>query len=102
MRNAILNALELGYRHFDTSSIYETEKEIGEALNIRIGSGDLKREDVFVTTKVRIYPHRRDDRFGDVVRIVAFAQEVIDLMPNINICVNERIFKTHSRLSSPK
>jgi len=41
-------ALRLGYRHVDTAQIYENEREVGEGLR---GSG-VKRDDVFVTTKV--------------------------------------------------
>jgi len=41
-------ALRLGYRHIDTAQIYENEREVGEGLR---GSG-VKRDDVFVTTKV--------------------------------------------------
>lgn len=44
-------ALEVGYRHLDTAQSYSTEKNVGQAL---IESG-LKREDVFITTKV--HPH---------------------------------------------
>ncbi|MFZ5848613.1 MAG: aldo/keto reductase [Actinomycetota bacterium] len=40
-------ALEAGYRHVDTATIYENEAEVGRAL---AGAG-LPREDVFVTTK---------------------------------------------------
>ena len=45
---AILTALELGYRHIDTAQSYDTEKSVGAA----IARFDLKREEVFVTTKV--------------------------------------------------
>jgi diketogulonate reductase-like aldo/keto reductase len=41
-------ALQLGYRHLDTAQMYGNEREVGEGLR---GSG-LKREDVFLTTKV--------------------------------------------------
>jgi 2,5-diketo-D-gluconate reductase B len=41
-------ALRLGYRHIDTAQIYENEREVGEGLR---GSG-VKRNDVFITTKV--------------------------------------------------
>src|ERR1700710_712054 len=41
-------ALRLGYRHIDTAQIYENEREVGEG---RRASG-VKRDDVFVTTKV--------------------------------------------------
>ena len=45
---AILAALEIGYRHLDTAQTYDTEREVGEALR-RSG---LPRSEVFVTTKV--------------------------------------------------
>jgi 2,5-diketo-D-gluconate reductase B len=45
---ALLFALETGYRHLDTAQSYGTERECGEALR-RSG---LKREDVFLTTKI--------------------------------------------------
>ena len=41
-------ALHLGYRHLDTAQMYGNEREVGSGLR---GSG-LKREDVFLTTKV--------------------------------------------------
>lgn len=45
---ALLFALETGYRHLDTAQSYGTERECGEALR-RSG---LARKDVFVTTKI--------------------------------------------------
>ncbi|TNC51653.1 aldo/keto reductase [Rubellimicrobium rubrum] len=47
-RDAILAALEIGYRHLDTAQTYDTEREVGEAVRL---SG-LPRDEVFVTTKV--------------------------------------------------
>lgn len=41
-------ALENGYRHIDTASYYENEAEVGKA----IADSGLKREEIFVTTKV--------------------------------------------------
>ena len=41
-------ALKLGYRHIDTAQVYENEREVGEGLR---GSG-IRRDDVFVTTKI--------------------------------------------------
>ena len=40
-------ALEAGYRHGDTATIYENEAEVGRALR----NSGLARDDVFVTTK---------------------------------------------------
>ncbi|KJC61330.1 2,5-didehydrogluconate reductase [Bradyrhizobium sp. LTSPM299] len=41
-------ALRLGYRHIDTAQIYENEREVGEGLR----ASGVKRDDVFLTTKV--------------------------------------------------
>jgi diketogulonate reductase-like aldo/keto reductase len=41
-------ALRLGYRHVDTAEMYDNEREVGEGLR----ASGVKREDVFVTTKV--------------------------------------------------
>ncbi|CAH0404275.1 unnamed protein product [Chilo suppressalis] len=60
LRDAVLNAIDLGYRHFDTASIYDTEEEIGEAIKMKIDSGDVKRSDIFLTTKLWNTRHRRD------------------------------------------
>lgn len=46
---AMLVALNVGYRHLDTAQDYGTEKEVGEAVR-RSG---LPRSDVFVTTKIK-------------------------------------------------
>jgi 2,5-diketo-D-gluconate reductase B len=45
---AILTALETGYRHLDTAQTYDTEKEVGLAVS----QSGLSRDDVFVTTKI--------------------------------------------------
>ena len=45
---AISHALQVGYRHIDTATIYRNEDEVGRAI---AGSG-LDRSDVFVTTKL--------------------------------------------------
>ncbi|MBC8501155.1 MAG: aldo/keto reductase [Nanoarchaeota archaeon] len=46
--NAILWALEAGYRHIDTAAIYGNEKEIGEAIK----KSGVNRKDIFITTKL--------------------------------------------------
>ncbi|XP_049768473.1 1,5-anhydro-D-fructose reductase-like [Schistocerca cancellata] len=45
-------ALEAGYRHIDTAFLYRNEREIGATLKKWFNSGKLKREDVFVVTKL--------------------------------------------------
>ncbi len=49
---AVTTALELGYRHIDTASIYENERGVGAAIAKTLASGLLTREQLFVTTKV--------------------------------------------------
>ena len=45
---AVRYALDVGYRHIDTATIYRNERDIGRALR----DSGLPRQDVFVTTKV--------------------------------------------------
>ncbi|KAF5305068.1 hypothetical protein FQA39_LY09330 [Lamprigera yunnana] len=49
---ALNAALEAGYRHIDTAYAYENEKTIGKVINKWISDGKLKREDLFLTTKL--------------------------------------------------
>src|SRR4029453_14483760 len=50
--DAIKVALRLGYRHLDTAERYGNEEGVGEGLRQGLAASGLKREDVFVTTKV--------------------------------------------------
>ncbi len=45
---AVEQALRLGYRHVDTAQLYENEREVGEGLH----ASGVRRDDVFVTTKI--------------------------------------------------
>jgi len=50
---AVRYALEdYGYTHIDCAAIYENEAEIGEALSSVFSRGSVKREDVFITSKL--------------------------------------------------
>lgn len=44
----ILDAIEAGYRHFDTAAFYNTEEALGKAIK----KSGIPREEFFVTTKV--------------------------------------------------
>ncbi|XP_026736627.1 aldo-keto reductase AKR2E4-like isoform X2 [Trichoplusia ni] len=61
LRDVVLKAIDIGYRHFDTASIYDTEAEIGEAIRTKISEGVVKREDVFITTKLWNTQHKREE-----------------------------------------
>jgi len=47
--NTVSAALRMGYRHLDTAASYGNEKENGEGLR----ASGIRREDVFICTKVR-------------------------------------------------
>jgi len=50
--DTIKTALRLGYRHLDTAERYGNEQWVGEGLHQGLAATGLKRDDVFVTTKV--------------------------------------------------
>jgi diketogulonate reductase-like aldo/keto reductase len=57
-KNATKAALEAGYRALDTAERYRTETEVGEAMQEVFKAGKIKREDVFVATKLWNTNHR--------------------------------------------
>jgi alcohol dehydrogenase (NADP+) len=55
IETAVEEALAAGYRHFDTAYMYTNEKAIGRVLKKWIDSGKVKREELFIVTKVRSF-----------------------------------------------
>ena len=49
---AVYHALKVGYKHIDTAKIYGNEKEIGIAIRKAIIDFKIKREEIFITTKL--------------------------------------------------
>jgi diketogulonate reductase-like aldo/keto reductase len=73
-REATRFALEAGYRHIDTATMYGNETEVGRAL----GESGIAREDVFITTKL---PADRVGRERDTINasLRALGTEYVDL-----------------------
>lgn len=61
MQSILNTALECGYRHIDTATLYENEAAIGEVLNQWLSSGRIRREELFVTTKLPMIGNRPED-----------------------------------------
>lgn len=49
---SVLEALRIGYRHIDCAHIYKNEIEVGHALDYAFRYGIVKREEIFVTSKL--------------------------------------------------
>nr|CAW30924.1 putative aldo-ketose reductase 1 [Papilio dardanus] len=58
---ALSYAIDIGYRHIDTAHLYRVEPEIGQVVKQKIKEGVVKREDLFITTKVWQHNHREAD-----------------------------------------
>ncbi|KAG6736117.1 hypothetical protein POTOM_061181 [Populus tomentosa] len=53
MKESILHAIELGYRHFDSASLYQSEVPLGEAISDALRLGLIKsRDELFITSKL--------------------------------------------------
>ena len=50
---------EAGIRHIDAAYAYQNEEEVGNGIAKAIASGKVKREDIFVTTKVQPAYHNQ-------------------------------------------
>jgi diketogulonate reductase-like aldo/keto reductase len=57
-KTATKAALEAGFRQLDASERYRNEKEVGDALQEVFQAGKIKRDDVFVATKLWNNNHR--------------------------------------------
>ena len=52
VHKAVIEALKVGYRHIDCAYIYKNEKEIGTAFKFAFETGLVKREELFITSKL--------------------------------------------------
>ncbi len=52
MSNVIERSLSVGYRHIDCAWIYKNEKVIGKCLSNQLKKGEIKRSDLFITSKL--------------------------------------------------
>ncbi len=57
-RNAVKAAVEIGFRHLDAAERYRNEAEVGAALKELFDAGTVRRDELFVTTKLWNNNHR--------------------------------------------
>jgi|APSaa5957512493_1039668.scaffolds.fasta_scaffold32838_1 methylglyoxal/glyoxal reductase len=56
-KNAVENALKVGYRLIDTAQLYDNEEDVGEAIE----NSGVKRDDLFIVTKLHSLHHKDND-----------------------------------------
>lgn len=69
--HAISAALDNGYRHIDTASLYANEQQVGEALR----NTSIPRENIFITTKV----WNKDQGFDQTLKAFEKSLELLGL-----------------------
>ncbi|XP_050275663.1 non-functional NADPH-dependent codeinone reductase 2-like [Quercus robur] len=53
LRDSLLHAIKLGYRHFDSAALYQSEQPLGEAIDDALNLGLIKsRDELFITSKL--------------------------------------------------
>lgn len=77
--NSVYEALKDGYRLIDTARIYGNERGVGKAVNKAIKEGIVKREDIFITTKMWTSDYGHADRAVDE-SLERLGLDYIDLM----------------------
>jgi len=90
--DSVRNALDVGYRVIDTAQIYENEAAVGQA----IAASGVKREDLFITTKIWVANLGKDQLIPSLKESLSKLQtEYVDLTlihwpsPNAAVSVAE-------------
>jgi len=63
----VRTALDVGYRHIDTAACYGNEEQIGETLSAYMAEKGVKREELFIVTKLWL-THNREAEVEPALR----------------------------------
>ena len=91
-KEAVRDALELGYRHVDTAEFYDNHRAVGRGIE----SASVDRDEVFLTTKVW-KTNLESERVKDVARtaLSELGTDYVDLLlihwPNESVPIEETI-----------
>jgi aldehyde reductase len=66
---AVKMALDIGYRHIDCAMAYGNQEEIGQVFNSVFSDGKIKREEVFITSKIwnTFHSYKKDGEAIDTI-----------------------------------
>ncbi|CAG2104893.1 unnamed protein product [Medioppia subpectinata] len=95
---SIHDAIDSGYRHIDTAIDYQNEKAIGQAVTEVLAKGVIKRQELFITTKLMPNPtNTREETLKSVqLSIQNLNTSYVDLMlihmPSNDLAVNDKVW----------
>ena len=78
----LFQAIKTGYRLFDGAYDYQNEKEAGEGIRRAIQEGIVKREEIFVTTKL----YETTLCSIDVIRLTVYLYDQVEQLPQQGSC----------------
>ncbi len=70
----VRDAINVGYRHFDCALIYGNEAEIGQAFADAFKAGEVKREELFITSKLWNNAHKTEFILPNIQKTIADLQ----------------------------
>ncbi len=87
---SVLHALEIGYRHVDTADMYGNHEGVAKAL----AESNVRRQDIFLVTKIWRDRLRRDDLLADAERSLKelgtdYVDQLLIHWPNSDIPMDE-------------